>query len=172
RETYVQFTPDLLTKLAFVVQGREIRGQYFLQEYKLAGGQAAGQYANGHIAAVENTSGRGKTLLIGSFPGGGYFHTHAPATREFFAGLLAWAGIQQHLRSSDPEVKARLWRGANGTYLWVLNPTRTTRTVRISLPLTFQHAVDLWQESNRPAISGSAISTTIDDRNAAVIRLD
>jgi hypothetical protein len=60
--------------------------------------------------------------LIGTFPGGGYFRSHAPATRELFAGLLAWAGIQQRVQSSDPEVKARLHKGAGGTYLWVVNP--------------------------------------------------
>ena len=69
RETYVQFTPDLLGKLTLTVRDKQIGGQYFLQEYKLAGGQAAGQYANGHIAAVEHTFGGGKTLLVGTFPG-------------------------------------------------------------------------------------------------------
>ena len=53
RETYVQFTPDLLDKLTLTVRDKQIGGGYFLQEYKLAGGQAAGQYTNGHIAAVE-----------------------------------------------------------------------------------------------------------------------
>ena len=172
RESYVQFTPDLLAKLTLTVREKQIGGQYFLQEYKLAGGKAAGQYANGHIAAVENTSGAGKTLLIGTFPGGAYFHSHTPATREFFAGLLEWAGVQQQVKSSDPEVKARLHRGAGGTYLWVVNPTRTARTVRISLPATFQRAVDLWQESSRPTVSGNTVSTTVGDRNAAVIRLE
>ena len=112
RETYVQFTPDLLTKLTLTVRDKEIGGQYFLQEYKLAGGQAVGQYANGHIAAVENTFGAGKTLLDRHFPGGAYFRSHAAATREFFAGLLAWAGVQQQVQSSDPEVKARLHQGS------------------------------------------------------------
>jgi beta-galactosidase len=172
RETYVQFTPDLLTKLTLSVKGKEILGQYFLQEYRLAGGQAAGQYANGHIAAVENTTGAGKTLLIGTFPGGGYFRGHAPATREFFAGLLAWAGIQQQVQSSDPAVKARLHRGAGGTYLWVVNPTRTARTVKISLPATFQRAADLWQESSRPTVDGNTVAVTVGDRDAAVIRLE
>jgi beta-galactosidase len=69
RETYVQFTPDLLDKLTLTVRDKQIGGGYFLQEYKLAGGQAAGHYANGHIAAIEHTSGSGKTLLIGTFPG-------------------------------------------------------------------------------------------------------
>jgi len=172
RESYVQFTPDLLTKLTLTVRDKQIGGQYFLQEYRLAGGQAAGQYANSHIAAVENTTGAGKTLLIGTFPGGAYFRGHAPATREFFAGLLAWAGVQQQVKSSDPEVKVRLHRGAGGTYLWVVNPTRTARTVKISLPAGFQTAVELWQESSRPAVSGNTVAVTVEDRNAAVIRLE
>ena len=172
RETYVQFTPDLLSKLTLTVKGKEIGGQYFLQEYRLAGGQAVGQYANGQIAAVENTSGTGKTLLIGTFPGGGYIRSHAPASREFFAGLLAWAGVQPQVQSSDPEVKARLHRGAGGTYLWVINPTRTARNVKISLPSTFLRAVELWQESSRPTMSGSTLAVTVGDRNAAVIRLE
>ena len=53
REDYVQFTPDLLDKLTLTVRDKQIGGGYFLQEYKLAGGQAAGNYSNGHIAAVE-----------------------------------------------------------------------------------------------------------------------
>ena len=172
RETYVQFTPDLLTKLSLTVRGKEIGGQYFLQEYKAAGGQVAGQYANGHTAAVENTFGAGKTLLIGSFPGGAYYRNHTPAAREFFAGLLAWAGVAQQVQSSDAEVKARLHQGAGGTYLWVVNPTRTPRTVKISLPSAFQRAVELWQESGQPTISGKVVTTAVSDRNAAVIRLE
>ncbi|HMD69813.1 MAG TPA: hypothetical protein VKF41_00635, partial [Bryobacteraceae bacterium] len=97
---------------------------------------------------------------------------HAPATREFFAGLLEWAGVPQQVKSSDPEVKARLHRGAGGTYLWVVNPTRTARTVKISLPAAFQRAVELWQESSGAAVSGNTVSVTVEDRNAAVIRLE
>lgn len=172
RETYVQFTPDLLTKLSLTVRGKQVGGQYFLQEYKAAGGQTVGQYANGDTAAVENTFGAGKTLLIGSFPGGGYFRNHASATREFFAELLAWAGVPQQVQSSDTEVKARLHKGAGGTYLWVVNPTRTSRTVRITLPSAYRRAVDLWQESECPTITGNVVATTVGDRNAAVIRLE
>jgi len=172
RESYAQFTPDLLGKLTLSANGKEIGGQYFLQEYQLAGGQAAGQYANGHIAAVEHPYGAGKTLLIGTFPGGSYHRNHAAGTREFFSGLLAWAGIRQQVQSSDPAVKARLHKGPGGTYLWVVNPTRTARNVKISLPSSYQRAVELWQESSHPAIGGNAVSVTVEDRNAAVIRLE
>jgi beta-galactosidase len=171
RESYVQFTPDLLGKLTLTVRGAEVDGQYFLQEYKLAGGQAAGQYANGHIAAVEHNFGSGKALLIGTFPGGGYYRNHAAGTRDFFAGLLPWAGIRQQVQSSDIAVKARLHAGAGGTYVWVVNPTRTARNVKISLLSPFQRALDLWQESSRPTLSGNTLDVTVEDRNVAVIRL-
>jgi len=172
RETYVQFTPDLLGKLTLTVKDKQIGGQYFLQEYRLTGGQAAGQYANGHIAAVEHTFGSGKTLLIGTFPGGSYYRTHTAGTREFFAGLLPWAGIRQQVQSSDATVKARLHKGTGGTYVWVINPTRTAKDVKISLPSAFQRAVDLWQESGRPVISGNTLAVTVGDRDAAVVKLE
>jgi beta-galactosidase len=173
RETYVQFTPDLLDKLTLTVNGKQIGGGFFLQEYKLAGGKAVGQYANGHIAAVENTSGGGKTLLIGTFPAGSYYRNHSATTREFLAGLLSWAGVQPQVRSSDPEVQIRLHKGAGGTYVWVVNPTRTARTVKISLLSTFQRAIEMWQAGAvPPAVSGTTVTATVEDRNAAVLRLE
>ena len=172
RETYVQFTPDLLGKLTLTARDKQIGGQYFLQEYKLAGGQAVGQYSNGHIAAVEHTVGQGKALLIGTFPGGSYYRNHAAGTREFFAGLLTWGGVRQQVQSSDPALKARMHKGAGGTYVWVVNPTRTTRNVKITLPSAFTKAADLWQQSSHPAMSGNTLSVTVEDRNAAVIRLE
>ena len=171
RESYVQFTPDILDKLSLDAMGKRIGGGYFLQEYRLAGGQSAGQYANGHIAAVEHTLGTGKTVLIGTFPGGSYFRNHSPGTRAFFAGLLPWAGVRPRVESSDPQVKARLHEGAGGTYLWVINPTRSPRTVTITLPANFAHATELWQESSHVTVAEKALTVTVEDRNAAVVRL-
>jgi hypothetical protein len=44
--------------------------------------------------------------------------------------------------------------------------------VKVSLPSAYQRAVELWQESSHPAISGKTLSLTVEDRNAAVIRLE
>jgi len=172
RESYVEFTPDLNEKLTLTVQGKQMGGRFFIQEYKLTGGRSAGQYANGHIAAVENTVGSGKTLLIGTFPGASYFLNQSPATREFFVSLLAWGGVEQQIRSSDPDVKARLTKGAGGTYLWVVNATKTSKSVKITLPSAFQQARDLWQESSRPTLNGNTLATTVEDQNVAIIRLE
>jgi beta-galactosidase len=172
RETYVQFTPDLLTKLTLTVRDKQIGGQYFLQEYKPAGGKPVGNYANGHIAAVEHSFAKGKALLIGTFPGGAYFRNHSAGTREFFAGLLGWAGVKQQVQTSDTAIIARLHKGAGGTYLWVVNPTRMPKTVKVTVPSPYQRVADLWQESSHPSVAGNTVSVGVEDRNAAVLRLD
>jgi beta-galactosidase len=174
RESYVEFTPDLLEKLMISVMNQPVHGRLFLQEYELHGGKIAGRYANGHIAAVENSHGKGKTLLIGTFPGAGYFANHGASTKDFFAGLLDWAGIEPQTVSSDPDLKARLQTGTGGSYLWVVNPTR--RMIRASVTISdrlpeFRTAEDLWQEQKQVVVDGRRVEVTVEDRNAAVIRL-
>ncbi len=82
REKFVEFVPDISDQMTLEVKGNKIYGRYFRQDYDLHGGKAAGQYPNGNTAAVENTFGRGRTLLMGSFPGAGYFLHHAPETKH------------------------------------------------------------------------------------------
>ena len=73
---------------------------------------------------------------------------------------------------SDGQVKVRLHEGAGGTYLWVVNPTRTVKTVKITLPAAYERAVELWQEAGSVSVSGNILTTTVEDRDAAVIRLE
>jgi beta-galactosidase len=172
RERYVEFTPDLLEKLSLEVQGRQIDGRYFLQEYETAGGRDAGHFANGHVAAVENRHGKGRTLLIGTFPGGGYYLHHSPSARAFFAGLLKLAEVGPKLRTDNSAVQARLHNGSGGSYLWVVNPSRkeTKVSVALSAGLAFRTAEDLW--GNRDiGIGEHSIAVTIPARDAAVIAL-
>jgi hypothetical protein len=49
---------------------------------------------------------------------------------------------------------------------------RTLRSVKLSVPSRFQGAVDLWQESSHLMVDGDTASVTVEDRNAAVIRLE
>lgn len=175
RESYVEFTPDLLDSLSLEVQGKRVSGRYFLQEYEPAGGKVVGRYSNGQPAALEHSVGKGRTLLVGTFPGAGYYLHHTPETRAFFAGLLGWAGVKQMVRVSDAQVKARLHAGAGGTYLWVVNPTRQARTVTLILEDRFgpfARVRDLWQQGGNAKVSGRVIEVSVEDRNVAVLRLD
>ncbi len=175
QESYVEFTPDLLDNLKLQVWGRQIGGRFFLQEYEPAGGQVAGRYENGKAAAIENRLGKGRVLLIGTFPGAAYFLHHAPETKAFFAGLLEWAGLRQLVHVSDSQIKARLHSGGGGTYLWVVNPTRLARSVNVKLDDrfgSFSRVRDLWQRSQTPKVNGHTVELTVEDRNVAVLKLE
>jgi beta-galactosidase len=171
RERYVEFTPDLLDNLSLQVQGKNLFGRYFLQEYEAAGGQAAGQYQNGHIAAVENHFGKGRTLLIGTFPGAGYYRHHSAEAKAFFAGLLKMANVEPRLRSDNTAVQARLHSGAGGNYLWVVNPSRNAAkaTVTIADP-PFHAAADVWAD-RAVTVAGRNVSVSVPARDGVVIAL-
>ncbi len=173
RQIDVEFTPDISDDLTFQVKGSEIHSRFFRQDYELRSGEAVGYYSNGHIASVANHFGQGRTLLMGSFPGAGYYRLPTSAAQEFFAGLLKMAGVSPQLSIDDRSVQARLHQGSGGTYLWVTNPTRSDRTVRISLAPgagNFTFAEDLWGKQD-VVLNHEQIVVKVPARDAAVIAL-
>lgn len=173
RESDVEFMPDISDNLTLEIDGAQIYGRYFRQEYKLAGGTEAGKYTNGMTAAVRNKFGAGKTLLIGSFPGAGYYLHHAAATKGMFAGLLDMAGVKPTTKVSDASVQARLHRGAGGSYLWVTNPARHSVTASVELsPAAGDYSTgeDIWG-NQKVQLDGRTIQVSIQGRDAAVIAL-
>jgi beta-galactosidase len=173
REEYVEFTPDLLEDLALKVRDSRIPGRFFLQQYSIREGRPAGTYDNGAVAAVENDYGHGKTLLIGTFPGAGYFRHPSGETKKFFARLLEWANVVPRVQTSDPDLVARLHEGPGEKYLWVVNPTRTDRVVTVRLTdrdAGFRTGEDVWQ-GRQVTVIGTTIKVNVGARDAAVIRL-
>lgn len=172
-ERYVEFTPDLLEKLSLEVNGRKISGRYFLQEYEPKGGRSVGHYNNGHVAAVENHYGKGRALLIGTFPGGGYYLRHDAETKAFFAGLLPLANVEPRLASNNSALQARLHDGPGGHYLWVINPTRREAGVTFAIAARapgFHSAEDIWG-SLPVSLEQRKITVKIPARDGAVIAL-
>ncbi len=173
REKIVEFDPDLSRKLMFEVNGNKVYGRYFRQDYDLHGGTAAGQYSNGNIAAVSNSFGKGKTLLMGSFPGSGYFLHHGEETRVLFAGFLKLAGIVPAIVIDDNTVQARLHQGEGGTHIWVTNSTRAVKKVTVTLAEgagPFQSAEDVWG-GQKIAQSGRQFTVSVPPRDAVVLSL-
>jgi beta-galactosidase len=173
KETDVDFTPDLLENLTLQMDGHTLGGRYFKQVYQVTSGKAVGHYGDGSVAAVENHFGKGKTILIGTFPGAAYFKKPNPDARAIFQSLLP---KKQRITVSDTSVIARLHTGAGGRYLWVVNPTRQVKSVSVDLSDdpdggTSMSAKDLW-EGTTAGVSGRKIRLTIPDRDAAVLRLE
>jgi beta-galactosidase len=173
RESYVEFTPDLNENLTLKVRGAQIRGRYYIQSYTLDGGTLAGSYEDGRVAAAEHSFGKGRTLLLGTFPGGGYYLHHDAGGKAFFAGLLEWANVEPALRSNAPGTQARLHAGAGGTYLYVVNPAREPREVVVTLASgygPFNTAEDIWNKA-KVSVAGRRVEVSTGDRDVAVIRL-
>lgn len=179
RESYVEFTPDILTDLRLTIHDQPIWGGIFLQAYTPTTGTPVGWYEDGQVAAVENRYGQGRTLLIGTMPGAGHFaHPGTGANlgpaAPFFAGLLKFGDQPQvqHVVSNDGRVKARLHAGAGGVYLWVANPTRRPVPVQLEVSTTggdFMATRTLW--GAEAACTGRHIELTAPARDVTVLAL-
>jgi beta-galactosidase len=173
RESYVEFTPDLLADLKLSVAGRRVRGGVFLQAYEPTTGRVVGAYDDGRVAAVDHELGKGRARLIGTMCGYGYGKHSAERAADVFAGALALSGKEQHVRSSETRVKARIHSGAGGTYLWVANPVRKPLPVRLDLSAAwgpFRKARTLWGAEAR--VDGRAIALTAGARDVVVVALE
>ncbi len=173
READVEFMPDLANDLRFRLDDRQVRGRLYRQVYRTEGGRAVGYYADNSIAVVEHRLGKGRTLLVGTFPGAAYFRHPDGQSREAFSAIPGWAGRQPNLRCSEPQVIARLHNGNGGTYLWVLNPARSARTARVTLSDAwgpFRRGSMVWGE-DAAKVDGRIVEVKVGERNAAVIRL-
>ena len=175
RESYVEFTPDLLEELELRVMGKATPGGQYLQAYEVQDGTAVGWYQDGRVAAVEHRVGSGKTLLVGTMPGYGYDRRDGAVGREFFAEVFAFGSTQpQHVRVSDERIRARLHTGEGCTFLWVANHTRGDLPVAVELSSG-------WMIGRPEALRGpdvesvaadtNTIQLTVPARDVAVYRL-
>jgi beta-galactosidase len=172
RESYVEFTPDLLGDLKLNLSGVPVRGGIFLQAYQPTTGTPVGRYEDGRVAVVENAFGRGRTRLVGTMAGAGYAAHPDDRSPTFFADTLAWAGKTQHIGCSEPRVKARLHAGDGGVYVWVANPTGLPLPIRLTLSESwgpFSFCESLW--GSDAAVSGRTVTLTAAARDVAVLSL-
>lgn len=173
REKDVTFAPDIFDGIKMTVCGHEINGAAFTQSYAPTSGTAIGSHPDGSVAAVENSVEAGQTLLVGSFPGLGFYNHHTAGSRAFFKSLLDWAGVAQRVMTSNPAVTARLHDGAGGKVLWVLNMSRTAQQAELTLPLDGVPLVDAvkWGDAGSTSVRGETILVKVPARDAVVVTM-
>ncbi|MFN8525907.1 MAG: beta-galactosidase [Chloroflexota bacterium] len=137
RESYVEFTPDLLDDLHLSSGALDVPGGLYLQAYEPTTGTAAGQYQDGRVAVVDHTYGQGRTRLIGTFPGAGFGRGMDAQAREFFRELIRWAGREQHIRVDQSGVVARISEDGGQRYLWVVNHNRGSTRAMVEISPRF-----------------------------------
>ncbi len=173
-EESVLFTPDLLTELELDVAGDRIRGGVFRQSYRPAGGTAVGWYDDGTVAAVDHAHGAGRTRLIGSFPGAGYLAEATEGSRSYFRRLLDWAGVAPRLETTNRRLTARLFDGAGGRFLWLLNHTRSEQSGRITLDDQLAPLAEvrvLWGDTEPEPVDERTLAVTVGARDGLVLAI-
>ena len=172
REDEVEFMPDIGDRISFEFAGETVGGGGFLQSYTLTTGTGRGRFTDGRLAVAEHASGRGRTLLVGTNPGIGYFRTSSEANRRYFAEVFAWTGKTQHLRLSNPLLQARLRRGDGRSILWVINSSRKPQ--RSTIAWGQQHGTP--KLGNRywgaPAAAAGPEGITVPARDALIVALE
>jgi beta-galactosidase len=83
------------------------------------------------------------------------------------------AGVAPQLKIDDNNMQARLHQGPGGTYLWIVNQTRTDRTVKVEFaPGTgsFKSAEDIWGGQHID-FRDQQVAVTVPARDAIVVAL-
>lgn len=127
-ERAVEFYPDLLEheQATFTIRsGDPAAAALYRQTFSgLGSGQVSGTYDDGGVAVVDHVAGEGRTRLVGTSPGAGYWLRNDPGTRGYFARVLRWADRTPTVSRTAGQLTARLHRSRHASYLWVVNNDR------------------------------------------------
>ena len=118
---------------------------------------------------VENTHGKGRTLLVGTHPGVAYFKQSNAENLRYFAEVFAWTGRVQQVSTGNAHVHGRLHEGSQGRVLWLLNQTREAQVATVEVdgkPVVFGEA--FWREGGA-AVVGATV--TVPARDVVVVRV-
>jgi beta-galactosidase len=130
-------------------------------------------YTDGSVALVDNSFGKGRSRLVGTFPGITFMRTLDHEPELLIRDALRYAGVQPRIQCLDTAVKARLHKGPSGDFLWVLN----TQYDRISTDVTllpssgdYTRAEDL-VTGETFAVHDGVLSVTLNALGGTVVKL-
>jgi beta-galactosidase len=168
REAEVEFMPDIADRYAFGFNDNTITAGGFLQSYAATTGTPRGSFADGRLAVVEHTHGKGRTLLAGTHPSVDYYRTSADSGRRWFADAFAWTGRGQQAAVDNPDVQVRVHEGDGRRFLWFVNATRAPQSGRVALTTPGRGGSVHWPAEGA-SFDGAAF--TVPARNALIVEL-
>ena len=173
RESEVEFGRNIHQDMTYTLDGRTLPVGLNHQEYEVTSAQAVGRFDNGAVAVADNRFGRGRTRLVGAFPGYAHYHDRSEATRAAFADLLAWAGVERHVTLDARGVVARLHRQGDDLYLWIVNHNRSDTAVDLRLASALGRFSDSylhWGLENA-RVRDSRVRVTVGGEDATIVKL-
>ena len=94
-------------------------------------------FPDGRPAVVAAPYGKGRAIIVGSFPGSAYHHFKNPNNGKFFAGLADWLRIEPAVRVSasvpDAVVEGRLLQGDGYALLFAFNRGDKPATAKLGV---------------------------------------
>lgn len=148
--------PILLTEVSPSLPGLpaplSVTGEAFAEDLEpLQGAQVLGRFSDGEAAAVQNTAGKGKAVLLGSFLTLSYQRAHEDSAKRLLLSLAQAAGATPEVEVFGPgtqEVEVRRLLDDDLQTVFVFNhstePANVTLTLR--LPLAPRQAGDLMED--------------------------
>jgi beta-galactosidase len=169
----IELMPDILDDIPFTINGNACHGSGYLQTYLLKGAIGCGNFEDGIIAAT-NTYGKGKTLLLGTFPSVRYFDHSDTSVLVFFERLLSDFGISKGISCAvrEGDIHVRQHQNGDSNYLWVLNTGDVDGEVSISdeKPLRVGHIY--WGAADACHEDKGVVTVKIPARDAVVMRIE
>ncbi|MFB3922228.1 MAG: beta-galactosidase [Terriglobia bacterium] len=101
------------------------------------------KFSNGEPAIVENHYGKGRAILVGSFPAMSYQREHDPSTKRLLLALARSAGIAPEVRVSGAgtsEMEVRRLTSDRVQILFAFNHAKAPAEASISIRLPWPHA--------------------------------
>jgi len=136
-------------------------------------GRSVAHYLDGSVAIVDNSFGKGKTRLIGTFPGITLMRTLDGGSELLIRDAFRYAGIRPRIECPDATVKARLHKGTAGDFLWIVNTGCAPADTKITLSNAlgnYRRAEDL-ATGRSLAVRDGIIPVTLDGLAGMVLRL-
>ena len=130
------------------VQGAAFEEQ--LEPYPAA--RVLGRFTDGAAAIIENSFGKGRTVLIGTFLALGYEQNHEAAAQRFLLSLAESAGVSPKVEASgagEANIQVRRMVSGNEQIIFAFNESNDSADAKLSLQVPWMpvRAVD-WTDNH------------------------
>jgi beta-galactosidase len=119
------------------------------------GSRVLGRFEDGEPAVIENSTGKGKAILIGSLLALAYEEHHDAGTQQLLVSLARLAGVPTEVKVSGPgnsAIEVRRLVGDHKQIVFAFNESKDSvdATLSLSVPWITQHAVEWTNDRDVP----------------------
>ena len=151
-----QIAIDPSASLPGVADGQHVSGAAFEEDLEpYSGARVLGRFEDGKPAVVENSFGKGKAILIGSFVPLAYDEHPDDSTRDFLISLAKLAGVSPQVAVSGPgqsEIVVRRLVSPHEQIVFAFNESEDPAEAAISLDIPWKprNAIDWLDDLDVP----------------------